>query len=187
MAQHVHGDGTVYQRGDGRWVASLRLLTGKRVLRYAKSRTEATSKLQDLRRQHIQGTLTTPAKITLGEWVDAWMAGLDVRPADRAPDRPIFRSIHGNPPCHDQLHKPLAALCKFAGVPRLNVHGLRHVAAALSYRATGNALAVQRRLGHTRITTTLGIYAYLMAGDDETASAIDGQLRSASDTATGNN
>jgi integrase len=95
---------------------------------------------------------------------------------ERQADRPVFRSIHNNPPRYDQLHKPLAALCKEAGVPRINVHGLRHVAAALSYKATGDALAVQRRLGHTKVTTTLGIYAYLMTSDANTASAVDGLL-----------
>ena len=52
----------------------------------------------------------------------------------------VFVSIHGNPPRHDQLHKPLAKLCTESGVGRLNVHGLRHVAAALGYHATGDAL-----------------------------------------------
>jgi integrase len=100
------------------------------------------------------------------------LAGKD----ERLPDRAVFRSIHGNPPRYDQLHKPLSKVCVQAGVPRLNVHGLRHVAAALSYKATGDALAVQRRLGHTKVTTTLGIYAYLMTSDQDTAAAVDSLL-----------
>ena len=357
-ARKANGDGSVYERGDGRWVASIRLVTGKRISRYCKTRAEANAVLQDLRRQHIQGRLSAPSKLTLKDWVETWMAGLTVRPAtvriytrtlgplvaevgavrldkltplllsttfaklardgmgarqlqlghgylkgcltqavnlemlaanpmlkvkrpkweprqrrywtveqtsaflatcregrnhwaplyivlatcglrisealgltwadidtkgrvlrverslvwvgaeyqigpvkttagyrtvsipelgikaleslagedERLQDRPVFRSIHGNPPRYDQLHQPLARLCKAASVPRINVHGLRHVAAALSYKATGDALAVQRRLGHTKVTTTLGIYAYLMTSDANTAAAVDGLL-----------
>src|SRR4051812_47809959 len=76
-----NGDGSVYERGDGRWVASLRLVSGKRISRYCKTRAEANATLQDLRRQHIQGRLTGPTKLTLKDWVASWMAGLTVRPA----------------------------------------------------------------------------------------------------------
>ena len=96
------------------------------------------------------------------------------RPIDR--EQPVFRGPSGNPPRPDQLHKPLATLCKHAGVPRINVHGLRHVAAALAVRALGDFHAVQRRLGHSHVSVTMGIYAYATRSDAEVARAVDGLL-----------
>jgi integrase len=64
-------------------------------------------------------------------------------------------------------------LCAKAGVSVLAVHGLRHVSAALGYAATRDAFAVQRRLGHTNVTTTMKIYAYLLRDDTATGVALD--------------
>jgi integrase len=104
------------------------------------------------------------------------VAALDRLGSDRGADESVFVSIHGKPPRHDQLHKPLAKLCAEAGVTKLNVHGLRHVAAALGYHATGDALAVQKRLGHSSVSTTMRIYAYLLRDDTSVAAAVDGLL-----------
>jgi hypothetical protein len=38
-------EGTVYQRQDGRWVAAVRDVNGRRVYRYARTRAEAAAKL----------------------------------------------------------------------------------------------------------------------------------------------
>lgn len=95
---------------------------------------------------------------------------------DTGPDAPVFRTLHGGIPRHDQLQAPLARICREAGVTRTNVHGLRHVAAALAYEGTHNVLAVQQRLGHTRASTTMNIYAHLMQDDSAVASALDMML-----------
>jgi integrase len=95
----------------------------------------------------------------------------------------LFRTATGNPPSPGQLRRPLLSLCDSAGVPRSHVHGLRHVSAALSYAATRDAFAVQRRLGHTNVTTTMKLYAYLMTTDTTTAAALDALLG----TSNGNN
>jgi len=91
-------------------------------------------------------------------------------------DTAVFVTIHGNHPRHDQLYVALKRLCAAAGVPRLNVHGLRHVAAALGYLATGDAIAVQKRLGHSSVATTMRIYAYLLRDEGSVAAALDGLL-----------
>ncbi len=357
MPKRANHDGSVYQRADGYWIASMRLASGKRVTRSSKSKADADRILQELRKQDVRGNLAAATKVTLCEWFDTWMSTLDVRPStrriytntvtpvvrdlaavklhklsplllsltfaklaqngmgarqmslgygalrtclDRAvdmnlvavnpllkvqrpkweprerhywsldetttflrhcetvraqwaplyivlatcglrisealgltwgdvnldgrtiavrrslvwvgaewsigplktraaqrvvslpdaalralvavrpavndPGAPVFRSIHGNPPRHDQLHQPLTRLCAAAGVPRLHVHGLRHVAAALAYKATGDAFVTQRRLGHSSVATTMKIYAYLLRDDASTAAALDGLL-----------
>jgi len=47
--------------------------------------------------------------------------------------------------------------------PNLNFHALRHTYASLSIHAGIAPLALSRRMGHSKITTTLGIYAHLFS------------------------
>lgn len=84
-----------------------------------------------------------------------------------------FLTATGAAPVPSQLRLVLAALCKEAGVPLPTVQELRHVAAALAYRATGDVYAVQARMGHSRASTTLNVYGYGMGAEDETGAAID--------------
>jgi integrase len=355
VARRSNQEGSLYQRADGYWVASMRT-GGRRIVRYGKTRSEASAKLRDLMIQCHQGTVSQPTKITLQDWTERWLAELDVRPStlrtyrqvltpvltevggnrldrltplllssiyvklgrngmgprrlqlshgylkaclertveleilgknpmakvqrpkwepkrrtywtveqagefvrvgltskrrwaplfvvlvttglriseavgltwadidlnrrtlavrrampwagdhhDSGPvktkagnrvislteasvialrglptptDRgnPVFRTANGNPPRPDHLREPLADLCKEAGVPFIHLHGLRHVAAALAYRATGDPYAVQHRLGHSHISTTLGIYAYGTRSDEQVAGAVDALL-----------
>jgi integrase len=41
-----HGEGAIFQRGDGQWVAQVSLESGKRKTYYAKTRKEVTAKLK---------------------------------------------------------------------------------------------------------------------------------------------
>lgn len=63
------GDGAIYQRADGRWVAALNLgiVHGKRkrVIRYASSEKEARQKLRTLQRQQEDGVTFNAAKMTV--------------------------------------------------------------------------------------------------------------------------
>ena len=52
-----------------------------------------------------------------------------------------------------------------------SLHGLRHAHATALLQARMNPRAVQQRLGHANVSTTLGIYAHAMPGDDEAAAA----------------
>jgi integrase len=352
MARRGNGEGSYYQRPDGIWVGTVRL-GPKRLYRYGKTRSEAFKKLQTVLQQHHQGTLTQPTKITLREWVDQWLSGLELRPSTtwtyrqsighvlkevgeirldrltppilsdtfarlarkkvgsrrlylahgylkaclqnavdlellprnsmervrrpRWEPRPktywtidqaarflrtcesshlgsaplfivlatsglrisealaltwedvnlehvtldvsralvwsgghytvgavktrkslrrvsipliavrvlerlaqgttlqgrIFATSSGEPPSLSNLRRSLLKLCAEAKVPPTNVHGLRHVAAALAFRATGDPYAVQHRLGHSHISVTLGIYGYGTRSDQSVAEAVD--------------
>ena len=46
----------------------------------------------------------------------------------------------------------------------------------LGYLATGDAIAVQKRLVHSSVATTMQIYAYLLRDDASVAAAVDGLL-----------
>jgi integrase len=78
----------------------------------------------------------------------------------------------------------MADLCKRAGVERINIHGMRHVAAVLALKAVQDAHLVQRRLGHSHVSITMGVYAYATGDDGDVASAI-GQLLSTQRTLGG--
>jgi integrase len=95
-------------------------------------------------------------------------------PDDR--DVPIFRTSSGQPPSASQLRRPLLALCKAAEVPQINVHGLRHVHAALVYASTRDVYAVKARLGHSDVSFTMRQYGYGTGSDADTAAAVDGML-----------
>jgi integrase len=57
-----------------------------------------------------------------------------------------------------------------ANVPG-SLHGLRHAHATALLQARVNPRAVQQRLGHGNVSTTLATYAHAMPGDDEAAAA----------------
>jgi integrase len=89
-----------------------------------------------------------------------------------------FRTQGGLIPRPPPLYATLATLCTEAEVPAVSPHGLRHIHAALAYRATGDVYAVQARLGHKNVTTTMGIYGFGMRADDTTREALDALLAS---------
>jgi integrase len=93
--------------------------------------------------------------------------------ARAALDEIPFRTREGDIPTPNTLKAVLLKLCTSADVPRITPHGLRHVHAAMAYRVTGDAYAVQKRLGHANVTTTLGIYGFGMGREEEMRAALD--------------
>src|SRR5215472_2781311 len=59
------GEGSVYQRADGRWVAQVPLEDGRRKLIYRKTEKEALSALRKALNDQEQGTLATGPQQTL--------------------------------------------------------------------------------------------------------------------------
>jgi integrase len=62
-------------------------------------------------------------------------------------------------------------LIKRAGVKRIKFHGMRHTVATLMLSAGVPAHVVQRRLGHSKIEMTLGIYAHALPSMQQDAAA----------------
>jgi integrase len=89
-----------------------------------------------------------------------------------------FRTSGGKVPRPAILYATLATLCAQAQVPPVSPHALRHIHAALAYKATGDAYAVQKRLGHASVTTTMGLYGFGLSDEDETGAALDTLLGS---------
>lgn len=119
-----------------------------------------------------------PPKTRAGEravslTIDALAALWKVEPATGGY---VFRTNGDCPPRHAHIRETLIALCDVAKVPPLNVHGLRHVAAATALKATKDIHAVQRMLGHSRASITMDIYAYVLTDEGDVANALDAML-----------
>jgi integrase len=71
------GEGSIYRRGDGTWVASLDLgyIDGKRKRKvaYAKTRREAAAKLKELQRQVDEGVNLAAERQTVEQFLTYWL------------------------------------------------------------------------------------------------------------------
>jgi len=77
MTKNGNGDGSVYQRGDGRWVAAMQIgvkPNGKQDvrMRYAKTEPEAKRKLKELRKLVYQDTPEQRKKQTVEQYMWEW-------------------------------------------------------------------------------------------------------------------
>lgn len=73
MSRRTPGEGSISQRKDGLWQASLQVAGVRRTV-YAKTEREARQKLRELQRQATtQGALPDPGKRTVGDLLDTWL------------------------------------------------------------------------------------------------------------------
>ncbi len=75
MGKRGHGEGSIYQRDDGRWVASITLEGGnrKRKYIYGKTRKEVQEQLKTALHEQQQGKLATGPKQTVAQFFDRWL------------------------------------------------------------------------------------------------------------------
>ncbi len=81
MSRRDYGSGTIAERRPGRWLITIESgrdpQTGKRERRrfsVSGTRRDAQKALREALRQRDTGTRAGPDKITLGEWLTAWLA-----------------------------------------------------------------------------------------------------------------
>ncbi len=87
-------EGSVYQRQDGRWVAAIRDVTGRRVYRYARTRAEAAAKLTLALKATADGLALPSEQQTVSEFLTAWLeesARRTLRPSTYRSYRQIVR------------------------------------------------------------------------------------------------
>lgn len=73
MKRRGHGEGTIYQRNDGRWTAMITLENRKRKTFYGKTRKEVQEKLKIALREQQQGTLVTAPQQTVKQFLEDWL------------------------------------------------------------------------------------------------------------------
>ncbi len=71
--QRGHGEGSIYQRQDGRWVASITLENRKRKYFYGETRKEVQEKLKVALREQQQGTLVVGPKQSVEQFFTQWL------------------------------------------------------------------------------------------------------------------
>ena len=76
----------------------------------------------------------------------------------------VFSRPNGQPIYPESIYDRLRVLGKRIGVPRINVHMLRHTAASLLLEAGENPKVVQELLGHSSISITMDIYSHVIPG-----------------------
>lgn len=82
------GEGSIYQRKDGRWVGAITIGYNergnpKRVQVYGRTRAEVARKLAELQARHHRGLLPEPTRLTVADWAKQWleMKAKEVRPS----------------------------------------------------------------------------------------------------------
>ncbi len=71
--RHPKGEGSVFQRKDGRWVAQVTFPTGEQKQWYTKTEKEAAKKLRDALHEVEQGSLRAGKDQRLGAFLDHWL------------------------------------------------------------------------------------------------------------------
>jgi integrase len=91
-----HGEGSIYQRADGRYVAELTVRDAsgkrKRVKRSARTKTEARAKLAELRKLQEQGIELTSGDAPLSTFLQRWLTD-SVKPSVRQKTYDNYESI----------------------------------------------------------------------------------------------
>jgi integrase len=71
--RRAKGEGSIYQRKDGRYVAEITLEDGKRKQFYGKTQKEALEKRRKAQREQEQGTLATGPQQTVKQFLEYWL------------------------------------------------------------------------------------------------------------------
>src|SRR5579883_808791 len=73
MGKRGNGEGSIYQRGDGKWVASITLDNGKRKVFYGKTRKEVKDKLTTALHEQQLGMLIMAGPRTVAQFLTDWL------------------------------------------------------------------------------------------------------------------
>ena len=81
----------------------------------------------------------------------------------------IFTQKNGRPIFHDTLSKWFSKWQKTNGLPKLKFHELRHTSASLLIAEGVDIATVSKRLGHSNVLTTAGVYTHAIDRKDKEA------------------
>src|SRR5688500_4951515 len=87
-----HGEGSIFQRNDGQWVARLTLANGKRQTYYAPTQKGAREKLREAQRAVDEGLSLDAGRQTVAQFLDQWLAA-SVKPSVKARTFENYESI----------------------------------------------------------------------------------------------
>jgi integrase len=87
-----HGEGALFQRADGRWVARLNLPDGSRKTYYGTTQKEAAAKLKEAKKDLDDGVDLNAEKLTVAQYLDKWLAS-SVKPSVKPKTYEGYESI----------------------------------------------------------------------------------------------
>lgn len=94
MSRNANGEGSVWQRKDGRWCAAacLPVLTGgrRRIVTHGRPARMPKAKLRDMLDKAARDIVATPANLTVGEDLTEWLAHI----RNMSEPAPTFRNEH---------------------------------------------------------------------------------------------
>lgn len=104
----------------------------------------------------------------------AWQEQQQVDLGDRwrNDDGRVFTSETGSPLHPDSLSKWFHTFAKRNGFEDIHLHSLRHTYASMMISDGTPLVAVSRRLGHAKVSTTANIYSHVLASVDEQAAQV---------------
>jgi integrase len=86
----------------------------------------------------------------------------------------VFTGEHGSPTARTTIHDGFKRLLREAGLPEIRFHDLRHTCATLRLAAGVSIKVVSEELGHSRISTTMDLYAHVLPSSrQEAAEALE--------------
>jgi integrase len=89
-----------------------------------------------------------------------------------AADAFVFGDINGAVRDPDRITQDWKRFTAARGLPRVQLHSLRHSHASALIRCRTDPVTVSRRLGHAKATTTLSLYAHMFDHSDEAAAKL---------------
>jgi hypothetical protein len=107
MAKRLKGEGSVYRRKDGRWVASITLENGQRKTVYCKSKQEANKERLRLFQEMERGLQIDLTDQTVDEFFKDWLNGIEINVRAR------ISSLSG---IHHPAHPPFPGQTQIAKV-----------------------------------------------------------------------
>jgi integrase len=92
MPHRGHGEGSIYRRKDGRWVAGITLENRKRKYFYGETRKEVQEKLKIALHEQQQGALATGPQQTVKQYLEQWLKQVH-KPAIRKGSYVTYSSV----------------------------------------------------------------------------------------------
>jgi integrase-like protein len=143
----------------------------------------AASSSSGLSRRRGRGVPVAVPEFLVDELVLHMTAYMRPRAEDSRGEDLVFTTSRGNRPLRrtNFVRREWGGAVRAARLdPGPTPHDLRHTAAALAIRAGAHPKAIQSRMGHASITTTLNTYGHLFEGmDEELAANLDTAYRAA--------
>jgi integrase len=145
-----------------------------------------------IRRVRRIGPTVAPSRALKGGYPAIINGELDWTDDAQDPGRLLFTTPGGSPIQHtnfyERIYRPTVAKLWPAGhrLHDFRFHDLRHTAASLAIAATGNLGIVQKRLGHSSITTTFDRYHHLLPDADKSLADALGAMFDATDEPASN-